>query len=209
MPAFHKRKKNALTIARLVAGYGEVEFLLAWTAGAALACQTPVSSGVSKGEHRHNFEKEGLIRIFSIRKNSARIDEAKKISRPALTEHKLIDLYCDTLVLVWRALEIRNLFAHSHWDQRTQRGLFFVNLEESAKHGHPIKLITRHASTKSLATAESYFISAIEQLNYIAQSLAVRGGVAIGPEFTKPKKINGGVKTIDALFPVAPSLIEP
>src|SRR5208282_472471 len=90
MPAFHKRKKNAITIARIVAGYGEVEFLLAWTAGTALACQTSIPSGTSKAEHRHYFEKEGLRQIFSIWKNADRINEARNISRHALVKHGLI-----------------------------------------------------------------------------------------------------------------------
>jgi hypothetical protein len=200
LPAFHKRKKNAGSIGRLVAGYGEIEFLLAWTAGTALACQIPLKLGISKGEHRHQYEHEGIVRLYSIRGETARIEFAKKTIRPTIVANKLEEEFHDAMMLVWSCLKIRNLFAHCNWDQSSKRGIFFVNLEDTARSNPPFKFNTRHAGTKSLGLAEGYFASTIEFLNYISQAMAVRGQVALGPEFPKPKRIRG-LKTDMDLFP--------
>ena len=83
MPAFHRRKQNAASVGRLVAGYGELEFLLAWCAGTALACQTSIKNGKTAAQHRMAGEHEGVRRIFSIRGESKRIGAAKRLIRPA------------------------------------------------------------------------------------------------------------------------------
>ena len=200
LPAFHERKKNAASVGRLVAGYGEIEFLLAWCAGTALACQTPIRPGISKGEHRANHEHEGIAQLYVQRGASARIDLAKNAMRPVIVIHNLDDVFNDAMMLVQLCLRIRNLFAHCNWDQSSKRGLFFVSLEDAAKHHPPLRLRTRHAGTKSLDIAEGYFTSAITILNYVSQAMAVRGQVVIGPEFTKPKRVRELKSDID-LFP--------
>jgi hypothetical protein len=82
--------------------------------------------------------------------------------------------------------------------------LFFVSLEDSAKQHPPLHLRTRHAGTKSLDIAEGYFTLAISLLNFISQAMAVRGQVAIGPEFATPKRVKGLKSEID-LFPYKPA----
>ena len=203
MPAFQKRRKNSASVGRLIAGYGEIEFLLGWTAGTALACQTPIPLGVSKGEHRNQYEREGLRQIFLVRRESDRIVAAKNISREAIKKSGLMAEYHDALFLTWTCLKIRNLFAHCHWYESKKRGLFFVNIEESAKDSQTFEFQTGHATSEALDTAESYFTSAIAHFNYIAQALAVRNQVAIGPEFSRPQKIRG-VKPNTVLFPPKP-----
>jgi hypothetical protein len=183
LPAFHKRKKNAASVGRLVAGYGEIEFLLAWCAGTALACQTPIRLGTSKGEHRAKYEHEGIAQLYTQRGESARIDFAKNAMRPVIVTHNLVNAFHDAMMLVQLCLRIRNLFSHCNWDQSSKRGLFFVSLEDAAKQHPPLRLRTRHAGTKALEIAEEYFTSAITILNYISQAMAVRSQVAIGPEF--------------------------
>jgi hypothetical protein len=204
LPAFHKRKKNAASIGRLVAGYGEIEFLLAWCVGTALACQTPSEAGMSKGEHRAHYEHEGIAQLYVKRGESARIDFAKQAMGPVITRYHLDDVFHDAVMLVQLCLKIRNLFSHCNWDQSSKRGLFFVSLEDSAKQHPPLHLRTRHAGTKSLDIAEGYFTLAISLLNFISQAMAVRGQVAIGPEFATPKRVKGLKSEID-LFPYKPA----
>jgi hypothetical protein len=199
MPAFHKRKKNALSIARLVTGYGEIEFLLAWCAGTALACQTPIPPGTAKGEHRQSFEHEGIVKLFSIRGESKRVDLGKKIISPTVINSTLEQDYKDAIDAIWACLAIRNGFAHCNWDQSPKLGLFFVNLEETAKRT-PFRMETQHADTASLKVAEDYFAHTMALLNYLAQAMAVTNGVAIGPLFPKPVRIPV-LKTGTDLFP--------
>jgi hypothetical protein len=200
LPAFHKRKKNAASVGRLVAGYGEIEFLLSWCAGTALACRTPIKPGMSKGEHRAHYKHEGIAQLYGKRGESARIDFAKDAMRSVIVRHDLDAEFSDAIMLVQLCLKIRNLFAHCNWDQSSKRGLFFVSLEDAAKQRSPLGFKTRHAGTKSLEIAEEYFTSTITILNYISQAMAFRGQVAIGPEFTKPKRVRG-LKSDIKLFP--------
>jgi hypothetical protein len=200
LPAFHKRKKNAASVGRLVAGYGEIEFLLGWCAGTALACETPIGPGISKAEHRATYEHEGVAQLYVKRGESARIDFAKDTMHAVIARYKLNQEFHDAIMLVQQCLKIRNLFAHCNWDQSSKRGLFFVSLEDAAKQHPPLQPRTRHAGTKALEAAEDYFTSTIMILNFIAQAMAVRGGVAIGPEFPKPERVKGLKPDID-LFP--------
>ena len=82
MPEFHKKKKAAGAVGRIVTGYGELTFLLAWCAGTVLACQTAPNPGSTLPQHRIAGEHEGIRRIFAIRGQTNRIDAAKRLIRP-------------------------------------------------------------------------------------------------------------------------------
>src|SRR5262245_59269516 len=52
MPAFRRRKTSAAIVGRLLAGYGELEFLLAFCVGAADASRIAPKPGQQIGAHR-------------------------------------------------------------------------------------------------------------------------------------------------------------
>ena len=85
MPAFHRRKKAAAIVGRLIAGYGELELLLAWCAGTALAARRNIPNGYNEFQHRHRYENIGIKLIFRISGEKNRIDAASKLMRQAFT----------------------------------------------------------------------------------------------------------------------------
>src|SRR5215469_111192 len=62
MPAFHRRKKDSAVIGRLIAGYGELEFLLAMCTGVALAARRKPNPKHTKPRHRIRHEHIGIKR---------------------------------------------------------------------------------------------------------------------------------------------------
>jgi hypothetical protein len=203
IPAFRRHPKSAAVIGRLVVGYGEIEFLLAWTAGAALASQNAIPIGLSKPEHRQQYEHEALTLFFKERGGKERIRKAGRIISPTASIVGLHKELCDALLIVRRCYSIRNMFAHCQFDDNyRKRGLFFVDLEDAVRKP-PLVIITRHASASSLETAESYFDLATSYLNYLQQAILVRNQLALGPELSKPQKIPA-MRTNSLLFPHKP-----
>ena len=76
MPAFHRRKKDAVIVGRLITGYGELELLLAICVGTALATKRNIPDGYTEFQHRHRYEGVGIKLIFRIRGEKNRIDAA-------------------------------------------------------------------------------------------------------------------------------------
>ena len=76
MPAFHRRKKDSAVVGRLIAGYGELEFLLAMCTGVALAARRKPDPKHTRPRHRIRYEHIGIKRFFKIRGEQNRIDYA-------------------------------------------------------------------------------------------------------------------------------------
>jgi len=189
MPAFHRRKQNAASVGRLVTGYGELEFLLAWCAGTALACETPIKHGETAAQHRITGEHEGVRRIFSIRGETNRIDAAKRLIRPAAIKAGAQNDYVELMASFKSCLRIRNTFAHCNWDQSRKRGLFFVDLEEAAKSGSIFPMKQRHADTKTLELIERYFVYVFRCMDHMSATLAIKNDLLRGPLPIKPKRL--------------------
>jgi hypothetical protein len=189
MPEFHKKIKNAGSVGRLVTGYGELEFVLAWCAGTAWACQRPPKAGVTPPQHRIAGEHEGLRRIFAIRGETNRFNAAKKLIRPVAVSAGVGNDYIEIMGSFKSCLRVRNTFAHCHWYGTKKRGLFFVDLEEAAKSGPIFPLKVRHADTTTLEMIETYFVYTKECLDYLSQFIAVKSSLMRGPLPSKPKRM--------------------
>jgi hypothetical protein len=134
MPAFHRRRKDAGAVGRLITGYGELELGLAKCVGVALAFKrNPPPSGTERYIHRIRYENFAIKMIFRIQGNKKRIDSAGKIMRKSFAGTGMISEFDETLNAMRACLRIRNLFAHCTWTQSKKRGLFFINLEEVAR----------------------------------------------------------------------------
>jgi len=190
MPAFHRRKKDAAVVGRLITGYGELEFLLAICVGTALAAKRNISAGYNRFQHRIRYEHVGIKLIFRIRGERKRIDIASKLIRQAFTAANMQSEYDETMNAMRACLRIRNQFAHCHWGQSRKRGLFFINLEEVARKPQKLKLDNfRHASATTLHGLERYFWHTIELLDYLAHEFGFRAGLSLHHGLSKPKKM--------------------
>jgi hypothetical protein len=120
MPAFHRFPNEAAIIARLLAGYAELEIAL-------LHCVAVAT----------DFNAT-LKAMFRIRGETARINVGDALGRQVY--HKL-GLGTDFEMAVGAlryCLKIRNQYAHCNWYDDWSGGLAFVNVEEIAKENQPI-----------------------------------------------------------------------
>lgn len=201
MPAFRRRKKSAAVVGRLLAGYGELEFLLAFCVGTADASSMKPKPGQQIGEHRIHHEYLAIKDMFRERGESKRFEMAKKRMNKTFANAGMKADYSDTMGAMSQCLKIRNLFSHCHWAQSKKRGLFFINLEDAAKAPGALKLDAfRHASPKTLDRIEEYFWYTFECLDYLAHALAIKSNVMRGPAPLRPKRKQPLPKH-DVLFP--------
>jgi len=189
MPAFHRRKKSAGIVARIVACYGELELLLAFCMGSALASTRKPHPTHNRGSHRHRFQKAALKQLFSVRGDSDRIKIAKKSMHEAYFKSGLKSEYINTMGALGDCLNIRNLFAHCSWGQSKKQGLFFVNLEERAKKKGQLRFRFRHASSKTLRELEDYFWLTFQWLDYFSNEFCSRNALMLNHSFSIPQKI--------------------
>jgi hypothetical protein len=202
MPAFRRRKTSAAIVGRLLAGYGELELLLAFCVGAAIASRTTRKPGQQIGEHRNHHENQAIKDMFRERGESNRFKTAKKRMNKVFAATGCKGDYIETMGAMHRCLEIRNLFAHCHWAQSKKRGLFFINLEDAAVAAGPLNLNAfRHADPKTLARLEDYFWYTFQCLDYLAKALAVKTEVMLGPAPPRPQR-KPALPKHDILFPL-------
>jgi hypothetical protein len=202
MPAFRRRKTSAAIVGRLLAGYGELEFLLAFCVGAADAARIAPKPGQQAGAHRWYHERQAIQDMFRERGESKRFNRAKKRMNKEFAGAGLKGHYIETMDAMHQCLKIRNLFAHCHWTQSRKRDLFFINLEDAAVTTGPLRLdLFRHADPKTLARLEDYFWYTFECLDYLAKALAVRTNVMRGPAPSRPKR-KPPLPKHDILFPL-------
>jgi hypothetical protein len=202
MPAFRRRKTSAAIVGRLLAGYGELELLLAFCVGTANASRTTPKPGQQIGEHRIYHEHQAIKDMFRERGESNRFKTAKKHMNKVFAAAGLKGDYIETMGAMHQCLKIRNLFAHCHWAQSKKRGLFFINLEDAADDAGPLKLNAfRHADPKVLARLEDYFWYTFECLDYLAKALAVKTNVMRGPAPPRPQR-KPALPKHDILFPL-------
>lgn len=187
MPAFRRRKTSAAVVGRLLAGYGELELLLAFCVGTADASRSKPKAGEQIGEHRIRHEHQAIKDMFRERGETKRFNMAKKRMNKAFAAAGMTNDYSAIMGAMQQCLKIRNLFAHCHWAQSKKRGLFFINLEDAAVAPGNLQLNAfRHASQGTLDRLESYFWYTFVSLDYLAKALAIKTKVMRGPAPIRP-----------------------
>lgn len=201
MPAFHRRKKDSAVVGRLIAGYGELEFLLAMCAGVALAARRKRNPKHTMPQHRIRYERIGIKRFFKIRGVQNRIDYAKKQMHKVFFKMGMRSDYIEIMGAMAACLKIRNLFAHCHWGPSKKRGLFFIDLEAAGLAPGRLALNFRHADGKTLTQIEDYFWYTFLCLDYLATEFSVRAHLVRGPAPSRPKRLPP-LKRPHLLFPL-------
>ena len=80
--------------------------------------------------------------LFLVRGENRRIEYAEKIMRPGYTAKGLGRECCETICALHWCRECRNQYAHCHWQDYPDLGLFFVDLEAAAKNPEVMMLFT-------------------------------------------------------------------
>lgn len=171
MPAFHRFPLEAALIGRLLAGYGELELLLGFAAGASMG-----------------NEILGAKTIFRVRSEANRIQIADSLAREPYEKAKLGAEYADMLGAMRHCLKIRNQFTHCHWADHQEGGLFFTNLENAAFAIKGFEYDWLHVDLALLESHESYFIYATQCLWHLPAVLYVGSGKLSSHTFPMPPK---------------------
>src|SRR5437588_12479148 len=116
MPAFTTCPKEAAIIGRLLAGYGEIEFIVYECLKMALG-NSAIAARI----------------LFRVRSEKTRLDLADAVLRPVCDSHSLDKDYELAIAGAHYCRKVRNQYAHCHWLGDAAAGLFFTNIEPSAE----------------------------------------------------------------------------
>lgn len=176
MPAFHEWPTEAGTIARLLGGYGELEFELALCTG-----------------HAISDKRKGIRNFFAARGETARIKLAKSEASVWMRLSGLKEQFADALDAIRECRDIRNSLSHCHWASLKHGlpsdGLFYVSLERSAAASTgSIVYQWQHASLERLQEFEAYYKYATDCLWHVQGRIAAVRGQPQPLSFVMPAK---------------------
>jgi hypothetical protein len=155
MSPFLKYEKEAAIIGRLLAGYGELEFLLHLVMAEALG--SPSTSGRV---------------MFRTRGEEHRLSTADALLRPVFEFYSLIESWDRVRRAMFWCKTTRNQYSHCHWLDDGGHGLFFTRIETAAKtiHGDLI-LAFFHVDVPLLERQEEHFHYTDLGLGYLCAEL--------------------------------------
>jgi hypothetical protein len=151
MPAFVRHPKEAAIIGRMLAGYGELEFLMC-------LCLSEVLGDTSQAARI----------LFRSRGEEHRISTADAILRPAYEKHSLLEPWTRVRRAMGWCKTTRNRYSHCHWLDDEENGLFFTHIEKRAKTlSGEISLEFFHVDELLLGQQEAHFRYAGDGLVYL------------------------------------------
>ena len=143
MPAFQRHGEAGTIIGRLITGYGDLEFSLAWAVAWLIGGDANVAFKVmyrSPGEEARLLMADALVR--------GRLEPGKTKTR-----------FEQAIAAMHICRKIRNHYAHCQWGD-DPRGLWFVDLQEIARNNgdYDLKDLTQHViDLDLLREQEEYF----------------------------------------------------
>jgi hypothetical protein len=176
-PAFKDCPDEALIIAHILGGYGELELLLA-------LCLANVL-----GDNR-----KALRVLFRTRGETQRINTADALIASDYERAGLKAEYADALGAIRQSLKMRNSLAHSHWvavgltPSYETHGLFYVALGDAALPAERFEYKWMHAEITLLKEMESFCGYARQALMYLEWEWGIRKGTRGHNAIPKPKK---------------------
>jgi len=163
-------------VGRMLLAYGELEFAL-------LGC---VSEALNDDIHT-------TTRIlFRVRGEAARLSVADAILRPLFSKYPgLTDKWITAYAVVRHCKNIRNQYAHCHWQRPDDGKLYFLNLDEEAKSsGEVLNVTFRPIDLVLLQKQYEYFEYAAGWLYHLRDQLILRAGkTPTGLILPEPKSI--------------------
>jgi hypothetical protein len=155
-PAFDRRPIEAACIGRILSSFGELEIMVCRNAGRALQSSVTV-----------------MRTLYRVRVTSTRIDVADGLMRPTFSAYGLAPDYDFAMGMVRHCIKIRNQYAHCNWAGDSLTGLFFADLEDSAK-TEKFDYFFKHVDGALLNEQLEYFALTLEWLEFLNQELAVK-----------------------------------
>lgn len=158
-PTFDRFPEEANLVGRILSSFGELELTICHSAQMAL-----------------NLENDAVLKtLYRIRATSSRIDTADGLMRSIYEKHGLIESYTQAMSMLRHCLIIRNQYAHCNWADHVRGGLFFADLQTSAKNQN-FDHHYRHVDVPLLTAQLDYFKVTIERLRSLDHQLMVKEG---------------------------------
>jgi hypothetical protein len=166
------RERNL--IGEMLLAYGELEFVLVSSISQALSVDIDTSTRI----------------LFRVRGESARLLVADAILRPTFSRHQLEAKWITAFSAANHCKNIRNQYAHCHW-QLHEGKLYFINLDEEATDNGEILNVTFFPIDLSLIERQyAYLEYAAAYLYFLDDRLARKLGKELStPPFPEPKSI--------------------
>jgi hypothetical protein len=174
---FKKFSNEGAAVGRLLAGYSNIEVGLLHCVQ--MACGGDLDTVLKK--------------MFRIRGEMRRIDEAEKLGHLGYQRLGLAGDFQKAIRVVRYCLKIRNQYAHWVWWDDHSGKLAFANLEDLAKRRRPVrdlgKLRAFHVDATLLDAQEAYFVYADEYLAWINYEGRFRVGNLRSNPLLKPQPV--------------------
>lgn len=127
--------------------------------------------------------------MFTVRGEAARLAVADAILRPAFAKHGLKDKWITAYSAVRQCKNIRNQYAHCHW-QLFDGKLFFIDLDEDSEAHDNLDVLYRPIDLALLTRQNAYFEYAAAMLYYLSDQLQLKLGKELtDPPFPLPKSV--------------------
>jgi hypothetical protein len=170
MPAFQRHPAEAAIIGRILAGYGELEFLLSMLLGSVVGDLSTANRVLFRG-----------------RGEEARLLIADALVRPAMEKCSFQETWTRIFRAMFHCKRIRNQYAHCHWLDDGNNGLFFTQIEKAAKtRSGSITLKFLHVDTPLLESQEAYFHFVDFGLCYLREVVLMQNGKIRNHTFPPP-----------------------
>ena len=169
---FRSFHREGAIVGRILVGYSEIEFDLALCATVAAA-----------------VDHDTIIRIlYRLRGEESRFQIADAIMRPQFNAAELKGGYEEMMSAIRWCKKVRNQYAHSQWWAEPGQGLFFHDLEKSAKTNSGVTTIEfRHVDVPLLASQEAFLEYADAWAVYLRDELTLRKGLSDHNGWTAPR----------------------
>jgi hypothetical protein len=170
---FHDFPDEQEAIGKMLIGYGEIEFAILGCIGAAL-----------------NSDMSQALRIlFRVRGEGARIEVADAILRPPFTKVGLASKWGNVLGAARACKNIRNQYAHCHW-QIYKGQLRFMDLDTEAQSPEgDVSVAFWPVDGPLIAKQLEFFEYALQSLYYLKAEYEVRIGTETSHDLLEPKSI--------------------
>jgi hypothetical protein len=161
-------------IGQMLIAYGEIEWALTVCLQQALNISPSESTRI----------------LFRVRGESARIEVADAIARPAFKKIGLGGKWENAIGAARVCKNIRNQYAHCHWRKFDDGVLRFINLDTEVEAAEG-SLIVEAIPVKLglLKRQDQYFKFALDWLYYLEEEYKVRAGRSSSHDLTEPKSI--------------------
>lgn len=169
MPAFHRFPDEAAIIGRILAGYGELEYLMAMCLGAAMSDELTAQRV-----------------LFQMK--SERVKVADSLLEPLCRRARLLGPYSAAYGGMRHCAKIRNQYAHSNWADHIESGLFFVNLQESTKSHDSLNHEWRHVDVNLLTMQEDFLFNTMQWYDYLRDQFDLLNGKTRSAFFSPPSR---------------------